>query len=175
MTGESPRATKNNFGRRATPFKNTIGPPTPPGVFQRNRVAHVYTVPESIKKLKLIKFAPYDFKLELINIDALSARRRIACLFFMFDLLNNFTDAPALLSLICWSVPPRSLRGGRMFRVPYHRTSYGSFEPMNNMLTIMNEVQEIFDYHVNRSFFWPYFSKLLFFQSCSKLSPLYSD
>ena len=66
---------------------------------------------------------------------------------------NYESSVSALLSLICWSVLPRSLRGGRLFRVPYHRTNYGSFEPMNNMLTIMNEVHEIFDYHVNRDSF----------------------
>ena len=71
----------------------------------------------------------------------------------MFDLLHNFIFAPALLSLIYWSVPQRSLRVGRIFRVPCHTTNYGSFEPMNNMLTMMNEVQELFDYHVNRGGF----------------------
>ena len=71
----------------------------------------------------------------------------------MFDLLYNVVDAPVLLSLLNFSVQSRHLRGGRIFRLPFHRTNYGTFEPMNNMLAIFNEVYDLFDYHLNRSSF----------------------
>ena len=71
----------------------------------------------------------------------------------MFDLLSGRVDASNILALINVSVPPVNLRNYRMLVPNFHRTNYGTFEPINNMMILFNSVLEYFDFILTRDFF----------------------
>lgn len=100
-----------------------------------------------------IRFAPYFFKCNLLNLDSLSQRRRTTCCLLMCDLLTGRIDAPNILSQINFNVPPRPLRQQNMLRLQHHRTNYGTFEPINNLSSIFNDYSHLFEYGLSRTSF----------------------
>ena len=62
--------------------------------------------------------------------------------YFMFDLLFGRVDASNILPLINISVPPVSYRHYRFLVSTFHRTNYGVFEPLNNMIMLFNSIFE---------------------------------
>lgn len=102
---------------------------------------------------KYIQFAPYSFKRKVLGLESLSDRRKNACVFFIFDLFNGRIDASNILSLIDVNVPPRSIRNHVFLRVKFHRTQYGSFEPITNMSVIFNNVFSSYEFDLSRDIF----------------------
>lgn len=51
----------------------------------------------------------HTIKCDIMSLELLSRRRDNVCIFFMHDMLTNHHDAPQLLSLIYFGVPPRVL------------------------------------------------------------------
>lgn len=101
--------------------------------------------------LRCIQFAPYDFKRKLLEIESLAARRKNTCIYFMFDMLSGRIDSSPLMSLIDINVPPRSIRNHSFLRANFHRTQYGSFEPISNLSRIFNETFDLFNFDVARN------------------------
>ena len=96
-----------------------------------------------------IKFAPYNktFWTWVIR------RRTNACHYFIFDLLSGRVDALNILTLISIGVPPVHLRNYRMLVPNFHRTNYGMFEPINNIMLLFNTVLDYFDFVITRDSF----------------------
>ena len=103
--------------------------------------------------LYYVKFAPYDFKIKLMGLESLEIRRTNACHYFIFDLLSGRINSSHILSLINISVPPISFRHYRFLIPQFHRTNYGVFEPLNNMIILFNTIFEHFDFNVTRQSF----------------------
>lgn len=93
---------------------------------------------------------PYMDRLRLINVQSLEIRRKIADTLFVHQLLSGNIDCPALLQTISFNTNPRNLRSVPVFRLKAHRTDYGSNEPMCRMLRIVNDIPNIFDFHLSK-------------------------
>ena len=89
-----------------------------------------------------VRFAPYDFKIKLMGLESLKLRRANACHYFIFDLLSGRIDSSHILSLIKISVSPISFRHYKFLISRFHRTNYGVFEPLNNMIILFNTISE---------------------------------
>ena len=63
----------------------------------------------------------------------------------MFDLLSGRVDASNILAMININVPPFSFRNHRFLSPNFHRTNYGLFEPLNNMMLMFNIIVDDFD------------------------------
>lgn len=100
-----------------------------------------------------IRFAPYDVKCKLLNIESLSNRRKNSSALFVFDLLSGRIDAPNLLSLIDFNIPSRTLRNHEFLRLQRRRTNYGLSEPIRDMSSIFNDVSHLFEFGLNRFVF----------------------
>lgn len=133
-------------------------------VWYPNRQVHIDRI-ESIQKRfvwfvfckfgwqEYVRFAPYQFKCELLCLETLAKRRRDACALFVFDVLSSRINSTTILSLIDFNVPHRQLRNYNLLRIPHHRTDYGNFEPVTNMMSIFNGVCDDFDFNINRAAF----------------------
>lgn len=97
----------------------------------------------------VVRWAPYEFKRSLLNIDSLENRRKNASIFFMFDLINGYINAPILLAKINFNVPARPLRCADVLRPHAHRTNYGQAEPVSRMSAIVNSTIG-FDFDIGR-------------------------
>jgi hypothetical protein len=93
---------------------------------------------------------PYEDRCRLIALQTLSNRRTLSALMFTFDILTNRKNAPDLLSMFDFNIPPRSLRVSNFFRVSQHRTNYGLFSPISNLSYTFNRFSSCFDFHVSR-------------------------
>ena len=82
----------------------------------------------------ICEYAPYEFKRKLLNLESLSDRRVNACRLFMYDILTGKTDSSYFMSLVNINVPCNSLRNYSLILPEYHRTTYGSHEPVTNMV-----------------------------------------
>ena len=94
----------------------------------------------------VIKFAPYEFKCSVLNIEQLSNRSKNARILFVFDVLTGQIDSPKLLSFLEINAPVRLLRNHSFIRIPNRRTNYASFEPVLTMSSLFNEVYYLFNF-----------------------------
>ena len=61
------------------------------------------------------------------------------------------TNALNILALINISIPHIAFRHYRFLVANFHRTNYGSFEPINNMMRLFNTTYDIYDFIATRS------------------------
>lgn len=95
----------------------------------------------------------YSTRLNMLSLESLERRRFNSSVFFAFDLISNVVDAPNLLSLVPFNAPCRRTRSSVIFRRSVHRTNYGSYEPINNMLSNFNVINFSFDFNESRAVF----------------------
>lgn len=86
----------------------------------------------------------YVSRCQLINIETLSRRRMNLGIFFVYDLLKGFFDAPELANTLRLNATTRTLRTARIFDLDFHSTNFASNEPINRMCSIFNRVGNIF-------------------------------
>lgn len=96
---------------------------------------------------------PYSERCEMLSLESLRVRRENASVFFIFDLLSGYIDAPNLLSLINIYVPPRVFRNHSFLARTFHSSTYGCNEPMNRMTDQFNTRANLFDFTISRSSF----------------------
>lgn len=87
----------------------------------------------------------YPERLNLLNLQALSSRRRIALLSFGFKCLNNIIDSSELLSLFNLRVPIINTRCTASFALEFHRTTYGCNNPLNLVFRELNALSGSLD------------------------------
>lgn len=93
---------------------------------------------------------PYADRLQLINLQPLDKRRKVADIVFIHQILAGNIDCPTLLQKISLHTNPRNLRLVSLFDVNFHRTNYGSNEPLTRMLRSSNIMQNSFDFHTSK-------------------------
>ena len=85
-----------------------------------------------------------------MGLESLADRRQFSCYCFMFDLFFGRIDSSHILLLINFTVPMVSLRSSNLLRFNFHRTDYGYFEPITNMVRFFNDVGYLFDFSMSR-------------------------
>lgn len=93
---------------------------------------------------------PYIDRCAVLNLKSLSERRNNLGLFFMFDVLTGFVDAPNILALIDFNVPMYRFRVNDLIRTHHHRTAYGESDPLKRLAKSFNDVLFLFDFNVSR-------------------------
>lgn len=87
----------------------------------------------------------YEDRCRLINLETLANRRNNGSLFFMYDLLNGFLNAPDLREFFVYvDFSERSLRVTKILRVDPHRTNYGFFSPVSRLSILVNKFSPYF-------------------------------
>lgn len=87
---------------------------------------------------------PYKDRLQLLNMNSLEHRREVGMVMFMLKVLKGDIDAAYLLRQADVDIVSRtSDRRSRFFQIPFHRTNYGKYEPVNYMCILFNS---FFDY-----------------------------
>lgn len=94
---------------------------------------------------------PYEHRLNLLNMQSLEKRRKVADILFVHQLLAGNIDCPVLLETISLSTNPRTLRSVPLFRLKFHRTNYGRNEPMSRMLRMVNDSHNLFDFQYSKN------------------------
>jgi len=84
---------------------------------------------------------PHDYSpvLLALNLTSLAGRRVKANLGFLGKLIDGSINAPSLLAQVNFKVPHRSSRSRLSFKVPFHRTNYGRYKPIDRMMRLGNE------------------------------------
>ena len=96
---------------------------------------------------------PYTHRCMLLSLDTLKMRRDTARILFIFDILSGRVSSPPLLAEVGLCVPSYITRRHDFFQIDYHRTNYGTFEPINAALYSFNEIADLFDFDLSRSQF----------------------
>lgn len=81
----------------------------------------------------------YISRCNILNLPLLSLRRKMFSVIFIHDVLSHRIDAINILSQIYISVPCRSSRTRRMFKIPFRRTNFGLSDPLLVMLSLCND------------------------------------
>jgi len=92
---------------------------------------------------------PYENRLKLLRLDTLEKRREIASACLLFDIFYDRLDSVFIQSNIFLNEGLRS-RSPEFFRITFHRTNYGKFEPINRMLMIGNKFKTCFIENVSK-------------------------
>ena len=99
---------------------------------QKNFV--IYALRRTVKRNRDFVLPPYDDRREVLKLERLSTRRKLARVFFLYDVLEGKVDAPRLAEIVdSYHFRPEHSYGLRhfdAFRPPHHRTSYGFHEPI---------------------------------------------
>lgn len=84
----------------------------------------------------------YDYSdiSRILNIPSLSSHRNCIDSQFIYTLLNNFIDAPDLLSQFLCKVPSHDIRKYNPFYIPTHSTSINHSHPLHRKLRSANSV-----------------------------------
>lgn len=96
---------------------------------------------------------PYPERCRLLGLDSLQRRRKIQQSTFVAKLLNGEIDAPAILSRVDFRAMGRQLRSTSMLQPRFHRTSYGSYEPLTACIRTFSSVEELFDFGDSSMYF----------------------
>lgn len=80
----------------------------------------------------------YKNRLKLLHMNTLKHRREVAMVMFIFKLIKGLIDAPKLYSKLDFINNSTSASVSK-FYIAYHRTNYGTFEPINFMCKLFNE------------------------------------
>jgi hypothetical protein len=95
----------------------------------------------------------YEVRCQILNIDSLAKRRKIASALLVGDSLNGRINCLNLISVWNVYVPKRFLRQHEFLYVPFHRTDYGSNEPTASMAKIFNDYYHLFEFGMSRRCF----------------------
>lgn len=95
----------------------------------------------------------YSSRCQLINIETLARRRVNLSIFFIYDIMKGFLDAPALADTLRLNTPTINLRTNRTFHVQSYSTNYAANEPINRMCSLFNRVSNIFNASTTRDQF----------------------
>lgn len=74
----------------------------------------------------------------LLNMQSLECRRCMADLVFLYSILNNLFDVPALSSLIVFRPEGRVTRTPEIFVIPHYRANYGFHSWLTRILRLGN-------------------------------------
>lgn len=92
----------------------------------------------------------YESRCQLINLEPLSARRNVAKVCFVGDLLQGNIDCPDLLGMLHINTRRRSLRSHPFLNLPPANTNYSLHEPVRDMSRLFNTCYFVFDFNVSR-------------------------
>ena len=92
----------------------------------------------------------YESRCQLINLETLSARRNVAKVSFIGDLLQGNIDCPNLLGMLHINTRRRSLRSHPFLNLPSASTNYSAHEPIRDMSRLFNTCYSVFDFNVSR-------------------------
>ena len=90
---------------------------------------------------------PYINRCRLLDLETLEYRRKIQQVVFVAKVLNGEIDSPKLLSLIGFRASQRTLRTTGLLQTPFHRTAFGSCEPITACMRTFSRVEDIFDFN----------------------------
>lgn len=95
----------------------------------------------------------YESRLLILNLEHLHTRRNVAGKMFIADILRGTIDAPDILSKVMLNVKlyNGALRNSELLYVPFHRTNYGRFEPVNKLCSDFNLSANLFDFNLSRN------------------------
>lgn len=96
---------------------------------------------------------PYQNRCRLLAMDTLEKRRNIMKAMFIAKLLTGEIDAPNILRRIDLNAPQRTLRNVSFIRSEFHRTDYGSNEPIKAMCDVFNVNYHLFDFNISTNIF----------------------
>lgn len=85
-----------------------------------------------------------------LKIEPLEIRRQHAGAIFISDLLNGIILSSYLLMNIKLYAPTRNLRTRTLLKIDFHRTNYGSDEPLNSMSKVYNELSMFCDFNMTK-------------------------
>ncbi|XP_053690885.1 uncharacterized protein LOC128739423 [Sabethes cyaneus] len=89
---------------------------------------------------------PYPDRCRLLGLDTLECRRKIQQALFVAKLLNGEIDSPKLLSLMNFRAAERTLRPSSLLTNLFHRTEFGSNEPVTSCVRVFSCVEEHFQF-----------------------------
>lgn len=113
---------------------------------QRNFIRYALRQFEWLNPLIL---PPYLDRLNLIHLATLQKRRELADVIFLTEVINLQIDSQFILNKIKFTNNIRC-RSPNMFRIAFHRTSYGKFEPINRMQILGNKYQNQIAISINK-------------------------
>ncbi|VEN38854.1 unnamed protein product [Callosobruchus maculatus] len=99
---------------------------------------------------KFLRYCAYRFNSGIINhqyhnleqqlsLLPLSTRRDISGAVFIFKVTRGLIDSPELLTALKFNVPNQGLRQNATFIIPFHRTTYGLYNPLDRYCRIIND------------------------------------
>lgn len=92
---------------------------------------------------------PYQARLQLLNLQSLSTRRKITDLVFYYKLINGQLDVPNLLGQINLNTDINERRQDNLIRIPFHRTNYGQSSPLTRLGNLFNEFAGVIDFNMS--------------------------
>lgn len=117
----------------------------------------LYALSRTVRRDSEYRLPPYSNRCSTLNLESLSRRRTNSCIFFVFDVLSGNIDAPHLGEVFdsIKNVPDHSygLRVINIFRNIFHRTNYGSSEPVNSASRLFNKVTHLYVDGITRDAF----------------------
>lgn len=103
----------------------------------------------------------YESRCRLINLELLTARRNVAKVCFIGNLIQSHIDCPELLNLVNINSQRRNLRSHYFLNIRPARTNYGFNEPISNMCRVFNLCYHVFDFNISQERNKRNFKKLL--------------
>ena len=93
----------------------------------------------------------YSNILNILNLQTLESRRLVSDLCFLHKLLNNNIDSKYLLSKIEFSTPRciTNTRSTTIFVIPFKRTNYGYYSPVQRMIRAANSSTHLSSFHLS--------------------------
>lgn len=101
----------------------------------------------------LTQLAPYNERCNDLSLLTLEHRRKLLSSCLVYNILNGLTDSSFILENLKLQVPHRSLRQQEFLNIPFHRTNYGTHEPINSISRDFNDVSENFDFNISKAIF----------------------
>ena len=83
-----------------------------------------------------------------IGIDSLNIRRDLIDIMFVYDILNNNINCPAILNLIGFRIPSRFTRNTDLFLTPNFNTNSGKNSFFSRAIINANRISTVLDFFV---------------------------
>lgn len=103
--------------------------------------------------LNVARLPSYKVRCNNYKIPTLANRRKILGSIFIANVLLGKTDSPYILGNLNIYTPTRNLRQHNFLQPDQHRTNYGEHEPINTMVKMFNDVEELFDFSISSDCF----------------------
>lgn len=115
----------------------------------------IYALRRTIRRDADHKLPPYSDRCSSLDLETLARRRTNSCIFFVFDLLTKFINSPQLYEILqsIRNVPSFNFRVVDVFKNVFHRTNYGSSEPINSATKLFNKVSHLLVDGISRGAF----------------------